>query len=301
MVEGLARFYEKGESHPKKYTRLHKDAKRFEDAIGKAGEWRDRLTAAKAMKAQDDVINYFASESARVDRELIQFAREEKWLAGPRSGLAQDWMNDLSEEIDAEEWGSYRHDKKFLIGSLADYSHEIDKALHKDRYDFEDLEGGIHELRRNIRWLSILFQASNGLVLTRDSKCPLEKAKETALLNSSIAKGPFSKLDGDERNISPCFISHCVYLELSRLIEELGLIKDWGQVTRWMREGYEHQGLNPDSVLPLIADLPELQNLKNRYPRAQTTAQMAIAVAQEMKATQILSLLESELNACIRN
>ena len=69
----------------------------------------------------------------------------------------------IAEELDAVEWHAAEKDRrkvaKFLVGELE----EIEVAYGKNEFDFTELETGVHELRRQLRWVSIYAQSLDGL------------------------------------------------------------------------------------------------------------------------------------------
>ncbi|HEY6063987.1 MAG TPA: hypothetical protein VIV35_10285, partial [Chitinophagaceae bacterium] len=95
-----------------------------------------------------------------------------------------------------------------------------------NKISFHDVEKDVHELRRELRWLSIYPQALRGLIQMKpnaDSPDYLKKYLTPEIINS-----PFNKMPepGDCKDL--IYVNANYFYALSWLIAELGKLKDNG-------------------------------------------------------------------------
>src|SRR5690606_25613405 len=156
--------------------------------------------------------------------------------------LSKDWLPndearvplfaDLLGTLSRLEFEGYRKDRKTVIG-------EIRRRLRKledTSLDMFELQGnrGLHELRRQLRWIPIYCVALDGLIQTDATYHPIKSYVE--LVDSDIAKSPYARLPEPTREDKPVLVSLSLFLANTHFISELGRLKDSGE----MVEGVEH-------------------------------------------------------------
>jgi len=94
--------------------------------------------------------------------------------------------------------------------------------------DMDNLEEGLHELRRQVRWIPITMISLDGLVQLDPSFDPI--ASLAALKSDPIAESEFGKLKSSPHERMTIEASQSLYLELSRVIKAMGKVKDRGQL-----------------------------------------------------------------------
>src|SRR5262249_32144956 len=109
---------------------------------------------------------------------------------------------------------------------------EIRRELEKDArlgWDLDDLEGGIHEMRRNLRWFLVYFQALDGLVVLEPSRGPIKLNAYRYLETHPIAEGRFSKIAPTPALRWVTSTPRSSFRGLWKIVNELGDVKPEGE------------------------------------------------------------------------
>lgn len=96
---------------------------------------------------------------------------------------------------------------------------------------FNDIELHLHEMRRKIRWISIYAQALDGLIQLKSSTAKYNWEKE--FISETEKKSPFNKLPKNIGIKTPIEFNQKAFYALSRVISELGKLKDEGQLNEF--------------------------------------------------------------------
>ena len=102
--------------------------------------------------------------------------------------------------------------------------------IRDGRYDFNKLEDGIHEFRRQLRWLPMTVDGLDGLVVMRDDapgRCPA--ADLESLAGTRAARHRYANPALAHPSSHPCTISRCLMWQVSKTIRDLGRLKDDAQ------------------------------------------------------------------------
>ena len=183
--------------------------KELVDVLEDAGASETELSAAKARK--------------EAKRKEIEAYMNEHWKSGNYRRLIQTML-------DQNPWLSSKDDREF-------YGKRVRKRLEKLQGKFEDgafpveeVEDGTHELRRQIRYIAMMMQHSDGLFELDKSETLIKAFKH--LKDDPVADSMFAKLPSVKVE-SPIRIPWVIYLAITKYVYELGLAKDSG--------GFEHQ------------------------------------------------------------
>jgi len=120
-------------------------------------------------------------------------------------------------------------------------------------FDMHNLQGGLHELRRNLRWFPIYTESLNGLVQLDPTKNPV-KAYEP-LLNVTLATSKYVDLPDDSREAGAIRISKSLYVALMQLTLDLGGLKDAGEPVEALAHAF--LALNKAKTLPEAEKMAE--------------------------------------------
>lgn len=212
-LEGLLRLYDGIYGRP--LASMLEPVKAAEDAFGKAGEKVEYLEYAKKVGAP-------AAALVPLQRAADE-AREHLRQALPRLGPALDRLAALLYEL---PWQDEAEDARRVVRGLAEELEELEGL----EVDCHDLQKGIHELRRDLRWFLIDLQALDGLiVLDPPGAMPLKLNCYSYLATHPIASHPFSRV---ETNPSLRWISSVptsYFLALGKVVTELGEIKTFAE------------------------------------------------------------------------
>ncbi len=233
MLEGLVRFYEDRGPKSKMESALA-DIKALEDALGAFGYACDMKAAGDRIDDLADAArDALAHGVARAQEQLTRLV-DDGWRPDGEGRVPR--VNDLVDTFARIDFGGPKEDRAFVRERLEDMADKLaGKAL-----DMGDLEGGIHELRRRLRWIPITLIALDGLVaLDEDAGGPF-----AALKDAPVAQTPFARLPApagvDQERLT---LAWPMFLALSQAIGDLGKIKDRGQVIEGIADALVDAGV----------------------------------------------------------
>lgn len=220
QLEGLMRIY-RFVSNKKKYNGYYKEFKALEDTLGAidyAVSMQEKFQQQPALKKVSQVLfkGMLDEECGFLNDALASNGFGDKnHFAELTTTVAEDEKLDIDTVV---------HGTALLIAKELT---KVLKGLEKGDYDLDDLEGGLHELRRKIRWTSIYAQVLNGHIqLHKTDKVP---AAYKAYCTKAIMSNPYNKMaKAPAKGLQLTIEAHHFYA-LSYLIGTLGELKDIGQ------------------------------------------------------------------------
>ncbi len=224
-VEGLLRLYK--EKYPEFEYLLIEVVKPFEDALGHYDERVEYRKAAEKYKAPQKVIDNLAAQEAEAKKEFLAFYAKNTHV-----------IDKLDSEIAKVDWRKTKKDRKDIIKALQSEFEDVAQL----KYKMSDLQGGVHEMRRHLRWLLIYIQALNGQILLKDPVGALKLPEYSSLLTHPIAEGPFSKVAPNPDVKEPIYVSRELFLALSRVVQDLGAIKSEAEAIEAMALAFRETG-----------------------------------------------------------
>jgi hypothetical protein len=174
------------------------------------------------------------------------------------------WTN----KIQDFDFGDEKKDRRVYLKSLIAEA----KALEDADFDMHLLEEGIHEMKREIRWLLIYFQAAAGLVKLVDGDLPGEAGlnEYRYLVGTPLANGPFSKLPEDASITDPILLPRYLFLALSKVVDELDAVKKDGETFEAIRNSYRDLGYSKEKSHKLAVNVATKAGVNiDFYGRAQ--------------------------------
>lgn len=244
-----------------------KDAfKSIEDGLGTIDYWHGHWeTATKNKKIPVDLKAYFYHKYMLSAMNLNQTLIKEAWI----------WNSTpkISKAIKKLEEIQWPEDEDLAAKIMQYYYLEIEKIETELTGSFEDIEKDLHELRRAIRWLSILPQALPGFFVYKNDK-PNHINKK--YLIASIQKSPYNILKEVKSIKHTITLNKTNYLSLSWLIFILGALKDEGQKIEAFVGAYE-------TILSLTQE--EIENeMKMVFGKNQKSSKMVLDESKEIAA-----------------
>ena len=235
LLEGISKLY--SDIHGKKAERVYDGAKKLEDQLGHFSMTKSNLATAEKVGAAPAVIALL-----RKDMESSRAALKDllvgDWMPDAKGRIPA--LRDVVEEWGEAKWGSYDKDIEKVKGEL---TRRLSK-LESTPYDMNDLENGIHELRRQLRWFPIYAESLNGLFQLDETTNPV-KAYEP-VLSADIAQSKYVQLPDAAREQDPINVSKSVYCGLMQLTLDLGALKDSGEPIHFIRDAYVRAGVSRD-------------------------------------------------------
>lgn len=236
-LQALARIERGTRREPALFERLLGDVKRLEDTLGDIDLWWACLKSGERRGLPAPVLAWAANKHAQACGRL------EGWLA------ARDWVDHkylptevpvtlrsraLSKALLKAAWPGPNRDRRrvgrYLVARL--------RKVHEDALalDMNDLEGGVHELRRKLRWFSIYAASLDGRVALDLEAAPPTKGWQR-YLGEAVVTSPFNRLPQAEEGPDPLVLPAPLFYALSWAIAELGRIKDAAQETELVEHG----------------------------------------------------------------
>lgn len=217
-IEGLLRICRKVYDK-KKFNSKYKLIKSLEDALGAIDHFDSLAKEYTESKQPKSVIAYFSKNST------IQVNNFKK-IISETNLCSLAFFEDFSKVMSENKWYKAAKEKektrKFLIRQIE----KIEEDFKSGELNFNDVELGIHEVRRRIRWISIYASSLNGLVQLKKTA-----VKDTSLqkyLTKETVTSPYNKFPKPIKGLRSIYITDENFYALSWLINEFGILKDEG-------------------------------------------------------------------------
>ncbi|MDE3184635.1 MAG: hypothetical protein KGM16_14545 [Bacteroidota bacterium] len=261
MLEALSRIYKKILA-PKKIKKINKVFKDIEDFLGQIDYYDGFYKEFADDKKVPGLITQYAKD--QTDKKIKEFnkhLKKEEWIGSHKKQLAN-----IYEKIDSIEWFDEKND---TVAVLEVYQNDIEKIIKKykdSQKEFTDMEKDVHELRRELRWLSIYPQALLGLMeLKADGDPPGFLNK---YLTPEIINAPYNKMPDGSGLGNHILLNQNYYFGLSWMIARLGKLKDSGLKVELLEE-----------------------SISKVYKAKENVSQLAYSICDENQPT-ILQILE---------
>ena len=233
MLEGLSRIYKKVYPH-QKIKKINKRFKAIEDFLGEIDFYDDFHNQFVEDKIIPPLItNYAGDEAEEKIKEFNKYLKKEKWI-----GKQKERLKKIYKKLDNVEWFDEKDD---TVGVKLVYENEIKKVIKKykdTKKEFTDVEKDVHELRRQLRWLSIYPQALRGLMQLTPNEQPPEFLNK--YLTPAIINSPFNVMPDGTALQDHILLNRNYFYALSWMIAELGKLKDNGLKVDLIEEGLIH-------------------------------------------------------------
>jgi hypothetical protein len=197
--------------------------KQLEDAMGAFGYASDIQSAAKNVQGLPPHAQRTIDRNVDDARTTLAKVLQDGWSPDKEGRCAA--INEIVDTCAKIDFGSDKKDRAFVQERLSEMCADVAKKLPE--LDMNVLEEGVHELRRQLRWIPITMIALDGLV-----SLDLEaNGKFAELKTQPVAQTPFAKLPApsgtDKAHVD---LPWPLFLALSQAIGDLGKIKDRGQL-----------------------------------------------------------------------
>lgn len=232
MLEGLSKMYA-NLHNGKKFTRLKEHFKSLEDVLG-AIDYYDAIARdlGTIKKIPVEIMNYLHAQSREKVQSFNEILIENDWLAA-ENGRITKIINKLQEAKWMEEEEEVNAMNEFYGAAI----YKIIAFTKSPEFHFDNVEADIHELRRQLRWLSIYPRALGGTVqLGKNKPAPKHLLK---YCTKEIITSPFNTMPpaGEARYFLLLEQNH--FYALSWMIATLGKIKDEGLHVIGMKEAIQ--------------------------------------------------------------
>lgn len=218
--------------------------KEIEDLIGAYDYWVDIGARSASWHAPAPLLAYF-TERAQQALGAMEYAlgRSGFWAveggAPTGAGSAVAVLRAALAELD---WDKPKRERKAIAAFLRDEVREITDKLGDGTIDLENVELGIHELRRRLRWLPICGLALAGKVVLDET---VDHGALAKYVTPESLANPFNQLPGHPDEAEPVRYHQSAFLAVSFLISEIGKLKDRALWTEELERSSRVVGVDP--------------------------------------------------------
>lgn len=240
-LEAMSRVLMKSDEDEKKMARLNVQFKALEDGLGMMDYYAGLLKDFKTVKLPEfkqHLETHLTIATAHMNTLLEKYG----WInhepsdkeAGSKVKENRTLAN-LNKTIQKIDWLSDKDLHQLLKKT---YKSRITELKLQLKEPLKEIEQDVHELRRDVRWLSIYPQAFKGFVNLKASDPAPEAFAKYA--TDAIVQSPFNQLPQIEGMKYVLYMNTHAYYAMSWLIAELGELKDQGlrvlALTEWLEE-----------------------------------------------------------------
>lgn len=281
-LESLLRLY--GRAH-RDLDRYRRGIKELEDGLGAYTFAADSLRfAAGRFKEENQTQALDRARRAEQDRVLESLKSQNQTARGvfaklvERSALGSDLPKLRSLVVSRFAGWSSSKDLAYVKDELQ----RMLRNVRDGRFDFNQLEDGIHEFRRRLRWFAVLIDGLDGLILVRDDPpgaCPVPALE--ALAASAAAKHRYSNPSLRFPATNPCTISRCLLWQVVKTTNDLGRVKDEAQANASIAAALD------DDIYVAVSDHVTSEEIAR-----------AKAIRTELFSSRALDSLMAQISSC---
>jgi hypothetical protein len=258
-LQALCRVYEKEDDA---FKSMRDDFKGLEDGIGAFDKWNGIYQTAVSQHKDQATLDRLKAQSDAALTTFSQLLSSKGWIstnaATPSLAAKHEaWLKSYG-------WKKRVDDRNIVLTHL---SKEIGDVA-TTQYDMKILEvgNGIHELRRDIRWVLIEQLGLNGMVTLNPATCAIPAYAALPVTDR------YTALRSSALEPSPCQVDACIVAAAAKTVSDLGALKDQAE---------EEVNINGDAdVVPV---------------RLQPAAQ---AIYAEVTANKLFDVYKAQLEAC---
>ncbi|MES2777795.1 MAG: hypothetical protein V4722_26685 [Bacteroidota bacterium] len=267
MLEALTRIYEK--IHNKKIFGKQKvHFKLLEDMLGAVDHYDviyKELAPTKKIPAA--IKKYLQTKTEEKLAALNEVLAGEGW-----TGTDNKRMNKIASKLKKADWLDEKEDTAAVKKQYAKSIEGILEDISSNEINFDNVEEDVHELRRELRWLSIYPQCFRGLFQLKPNNKPTAAQKK--YLTKEITGSAFNKMPPKGKLEHIITLHGNNFYALSWMIAELGKLKD--------------SGLKVEALTEAI-----LATTKSQHKQAEAQA-YKICGPKQLSMASILSLAKKE-------
>lgn len=260
-LQSLSRTYEKA-FDDSFFTEQRAFFKKFEDLFGKVDLQHSLLKQSEKL-GEPDLVKHFTAAKKKATKDLLTELQSSGFLDTKRN----IFTHLKSEFLKFDDWKKPAKDKKIQVKLLISEARKLSQDIQEREFTNEDLELGLHELRRKLRWLVIHVQSLNGL--TKYAKEANLKSSTKVLLaeyldtNPKLLESPFLRMRTPD--ISDAIVipqnSHAL---LSEIVSRIGSEKDKVESSLYLLQAAEQLGLSTEVRTNLEQKILSMNGLQQK-------------------------------------
>lgn len=253
-IQALVRLLDRSKKKNRKaLSAILSISKTVEDMIGQFDFAASLLQGNEKWKFSDavykDLLVQYGFALGTLEECLLQLG----WITRGKNVIQFDdfGFNYLNDALDEITFLSSKKEKKHILQFFKNLCLDLDEDIRNNKLDLTQIEDGIHEFRRDIRWLSIYASALRGKVILSNNP-EIDPFQDYITPENAELKYNVLPLNEEEKNVLS-FLQGGFYA-LGTLISDLGDIKDKGLVTEYMTHCGTKNGVSEELIKELLAD-----------------------------------------------
>lgn len=283
-LQALARIYK--EIHNKKrFEKMRLAFKMFEDQLGKIDYYDGFIKIFSKNSAVPETITQNLKQHYDVElKNLNELLLEYNWINAEKPKIAS-----IQKDLATASWKKVEEERSAIAQVLIKHIEEIEYKYEIGILNFNDLEHGVHEFRRQLRWISIYAQALNGLIQLKS----IENSHPTLdlYLTKKVLESPFNKMPEVISVSKSICLQSASFYALSWMIAESGQLKDEGLSTVCLETAMAEIGMNETETQDLLI---KIQGNTKRSPK-QVKEEMEVITDTFMYDAKVLFRLKRDI------
>jgi hypothetical protein len=265
-LQSLARIYETVYER-NFFTKQRDYFKKYEDLIGRVDLYNGLVDVSTKLK-QPRLIKHFESKKAQTATDLLNGLIKAKLDRDPKDPASTvDPLKTLDEVYDHlakfNDWKDPKKDLEMNIKSITEYLRKLLKKIKDREFTQDDIELGLHDLRRGLRWPLIHIQTLNRLTAynkSADLPDGVQTYFDSMLSNNpKILKSGFLKMVTPDIK-QPAQIPLYPHAMLTDIVAKIGIKKDKAEADIYISEAMKELGFAQRTQAKVEADLLRMTN-----------------------------------------
>jgi hypothetical protein len=247
-IQALARILDrKKKKNLRAISAILSISKTVEDMIGQFDFASSILKGNYKWQFPDEVKNQILIQYGFALGTLEECLLQLGWITRGKNVIQYDdfgfyYLKSALKEI---SFPSSKKEKKQVLQLFKNICLDIDEDIREKKIDLTHIEDGIHEFRRDIRWLSIYASALRGKVILSNNP-ETDPFQDFITPNNIDAKYNTLIINEDEKNILT--FQQGGFYALGALISDLGNIKDKGLITEYLMQLGTSKGMSEEDI-----------------------------------------------------
>ncbi len=250
--------------------------KSLEDATGKLD-----LAAALRKEAEQigntRLVAHFQKQEVAAQRFLLSTMRASGLWNKPEATIAK-LKRDF---VDNGNWETGSKEREFLIKIISNYAKDLHKSVKENEFDNADIEKGLHELRRRLRWILIQAMSLDGFVQLQSAPKPKKEISSwftgVRAENPELLIGKFMRTSSPVVD-APILVPQSEFALITDLVSKIGKSKDSAEMQIYFKEAMEATGASvseKNEVLKKLDEALQAEAVDHRELARQMQSQLA--------------------------
>ncbi len=276
-IEGFATIYE--DLDAKFFSHLYEKARTSENNLGSYSLVTELQKTVEKI-GDSRLIVFYEQKKAKAADDLISSMVSEPWLSDP------GYFDQMDKSLRKLDWKKPKKDRELVRKMLTEYVHKLRKKVEDRKYSQDEIEVGLHALRRRLRAFLIDILALDGMIDSRTDNTTLFPQYQHIKYDATTKDTPL----GPPFVHHPISIQKVVFNALAVIVGQLGVTKDQIEAETYISEDMVRLGIskNKDDAISLIRE-------KAGFKQLPSHKEYADQMQKRLEDEKILKTLEKQL------